>query len=171
MCHVIQYDVLYIERAWTKHKTKPCVGPNQWTLLQILLFAAFLCGLKKYTRVSSPVTIFAIFFLSNFGNIFSNCLATRTLVCFCSFVKICGIQRAQISIFRICFTIWCVLASDIPTKQAICRMVYLLSFTNISLIFSTFTFDDDVLGRPDFALSLRDSWSDLNRAIHLKTVR
>ena len=38
MCHVIQYAVLYIKRAWTKHKTKPCVGPNQWALLQVLCY-------------------------------------------------------------------------------------------------------------------------------------
>ena len=46
MCHVIQYVVLYIERALTKHKTKPCVGPNQWVLLQILSFVFTLNEMK-----------------------------------------------------------------------------------------------------------------------------
>ena len=32
----MQYAVLKIERAWTKLKTKPCVGPNQWALQHIL---------------------------------------------------------------------------------------------------------------------------------------
>ena len=34
MCHVVQCAVLHV--YITKYKTKPCVGPNQWALLQIL---------------------------------------------------------------------------------------------------------------------------------------
>ena len=53
MCHVIQYAMLKIEWAWTKHKTKPCVSPNQWALLQILYILRPHCQcLRAYSQFS-----------------------------------------------------------------------------------------------------------------------
>lgn len=125
-------------------------------LISHMFFPLFLTGLKKWTHVLSPVTIFANFLWFNLGHVFSNWVAVCSWTRIESSINICGIHMAEIfRTFIIRFKMKYTLQSGMPAALAMSRIEYLQSLSIISGIFETFASHFTVTVRSDFDASLK----------------